>query len=128
MHSGVSLGCMAVKGTSVNEPKAFASGGAGQSQSPPTPGCRQTRQTRLQVAERGLAFVRSISDILGARQAEDKLDPLFREAWAFSACVSLAENTYRANAALRASQLSAAEGQQTLGLQAGCTLSPHTHF
>lgn len=81
---------------------------------------------KLQVAERGLAFVRSISDVLGARQANGKLPPLFREAWAFSACVSLAGVTHRANAALRARQISAAEGQQTLDPAPGCasTLRP----
>jgi hypothetical protein len=45
------------------------------------------------VAERGLAFVQGFSDILAQRGAEGQLPPLFREAWAFSACLSLAACT-----------------------------------
>ena len=44
-----------------------------------------------QVAERGLDFVRHFSDILAACQASEHLPPLFREAWAFSACISLSQ-------------------------------------
>ena len=47
----------------------------------------------LQVAERGLAFVRTFSELLAAQQADGRLPPLFREAWAHSACVSLAKTT-----------------------------------
>ena len=47
----------------------------------------------LQVAERGLAFVRAFSELLAAQQADGRLPPLFREAWAHSACVSLAKTT-----------------------------------
>ena len=46
-----------------------------------------------QVAERGLAFVRTFSELLAAQQADGQLPPLFREAWAHSACVSLAKTT-----------------------------------
>ena len=46
-----------------------------------------------QVAERGLAFVRTFSELLAARQADGQLPLLFREAWAHSACVSLAKTT-----------------------------------
>jgi hypothetical protein len=61
-----------------------------------------------QVAERGLAFVRTFSELLAARQAEGHLPPLFREAWAHSACVSVAKTTFTA-AQLASPQL---EGQQ----------------
>jgi len=46
-----------------------------------------------QVAERGLAFVKAFSDILAAQAAEGATPPLFREAWAFSACAALANAT-----------------------------------
>ena len=40
-----------------------------------------------------MAFVRTFSELLAARQADGQLPPLFREAWAHSACVSLAKTT-----------------------------------
>ena len=58
----------------------------------------------VQVAERGLAFVRSFSEILAGREAQGGVPPLFRECWAFSACVSLAKVTSRAYAAMHASR------------------------
>jgi hypothetical protein len=45
------------------------------------------------VAERGLAFVKAFSDSLAAQQATGSVPPLFREAWAFSACTALAHAT-----------------------------------
>ena len=54
-----------------------------------------------QVAERGLAFVRTFSELLVARQADGHLPPLFREAWAHSACVSVAKTTCAHFAALQ---------------------------
>ena len=44
----------------------------------------------LQVAERGLKFVQGFTRLLALRQANGQLPALFREAWAFSACMSLA--------------------------------------
>lgn len=44
-----------------------------------------------QVAERGLDFVRQFSDILAEQHAAGRLQPLFREAWAFSACTALSQ-------------------------------------
>lgn len=45
------------------------------------------------MAERGLAFVKGFSDSLAAQQAAGGAPPLFREAWAFSACTALAHAT-----------------------------------
>lgn len=48
-----------------------------------------------QVAERGLQFVHNFAQLLAEQQAASVLPQLFREAWAFSACVSLATTTSR---------------------------------
>ena len=45
------------------------------------------------MAERGLTFVKAFSDILAGQQAAGAAPPLFREAWAFSACTALAHAT-----------------------------------
>ena len=49
----------------------------------------------LQVAERGLQFVHNFAQLLAEQQAASVLPQLFREAWAFSACISLATTTSR---------------------------------
>ena len=49
----------------------------------------------LQVAERGLQFVHNFAQLLAEQQAAAVLPQLFREAWAFSACISLATTTSR---------------------------------
>lgn len=49
----------------------------------------------LQVAERGLQFVHNFVQLLAEQQAAAVLPELFREAWAFSACISLATTTAR---------------------------------
>lgn len=49
----------------------------------------------LQVAERGLQFVHTFAQLLAEQQAASVLPQLFREAWAFSACISLATTTSR---------------------------------
>ena len=83
----------------------------------------------VQVAERGLVFVRAFSEILAAQHAEGKLASHFREAWAFTACVSLAKVTSRAHAAHHATQLSAAKWPKKLEIAAGCVrISMHTYM
>lgn len=47
---------------------------------PPT-----SRQNAVQVAERGLNFVATFGELM----ADAQLPPLLREAWSFSACMSL---------------------------------------
>ena len=49
----------------------------------------------MQVAERGLQFVHNFAQLLAEQQAGAVLPQLFREAWAFSACISLATTTSR---------------------------------
>lgn len=49
----------------------------------------------LQVAERGLQFVHNFAQLLAEQQAAAVLPQLFREAWGFSACISLATTTSR---------------------------------
>ena len=53
----------------------------------------------MQVAERGLQFVHTFAALLGEQQGAAGLPGLFREAWAFSACISLATTTSRLMAA-----------------------------
>ncbi len=45
------------------------------------------------MAERGLGLVQSLSDAMDQQAAAGHLPPLFKEAWTFSACISLAETT-----------------------------------
>jgi len=47
------------------------------------------------VAERGLQFVHTFAHLLADQQAASVVPGLFREAWAFSACISLATTTSR---------------------------------
>lgn len=49
----------------------------------------------MQVAERGLQFVQTFTDLLAEQHRAANLPALFREAWAFSACISLATTTSR---------------------------------
>ena len=49
----------------------------------------------MQVAERGLQFVHTFAHLLADQQAASVVPGLFREAWAFSACISLATTTSR---------------------------------
>lgn len=49
----------------------------------------------VQVAERGLQFVHTFAQLLAEQQGPAGLPSLFREAWAFSACISLATTTCR---------------------------------
>lgn len=49
----------------------------------------------MQVAERGLHVINSFSGAMDAQIAGGHLPPKFREAWAFSACLSLAATTVR---------------------------------
>ena len=49
----------------------------------------------MQVAERGLQFVHTFAHLLAEQQAASVVPGLFREAWAFSACISLATTTSR---------------------------------
>ncbi|KAA6429506.1 MAG: TRAPPII tethering factor, partial [Trebouxia sp. A1-2] len=48
-----------------------------------------------EVAERGLQFVHTFAHLLADQQAASVVPGLFREAWAFSACISLATTTSR---------------------------------
>ena len=48
-----------------------------------------------QVAERGLKFVQTFVAALDRQAAAGRLPPLFKEAWTFSASVSLASTTVR---------------------------------
>lgn len=54
-----------------------------------------------QVAERGLKFVQTFSELLARRESAGALPRLFRQAWAFSACLSLATTAARHHSALR---------------------------
>ena len=56
-------------------------------------GSQWATRSVFQVAERGLAFVKAFSDTLAAQQTAGSVPPLFREAWAFSACTALAHAT-----------------------------------
>ena len=47
------------------------------------------------MAERGLQFVHTFAHLLADQQAASVVPGLFREAWAFSACISLATTTSR---------------------------------
>ena len=49
----------------------------------------------LQVAERGLALIQSLSDAMGRETEAGRLPQLFKQAWVFSACISLADTTVR---------------------------------
>lgn len=49
----------------------------------------------MQVAERGLKFVQSFTELLAQQHQAANLPALFCEAWAFSACISLATTTSR---------------------------------
>lgn len=49
----------------------------------------------VQVVIKGLKFIQTFSEILSHREASGQLPNLFREAWAFSACLSLASVTAR---------------------------------
>ncbi|KAK9858891.1 hypothetical protein WJX84_005283, partial [Apatococcus fuscideae] len=48
-----------------------------------------------EVVIKGLKFIQTFSEILSRREASGQLPNLFREAWAFSACLSLASVTAR---------------------------------
>lgn len=63
--------------------------------------------------------MQAFSETLAALQVEGKLAAHFREAWVFTACVSLARVTSVAHDALHATQLSATKGQKNVEKPAG---------
>lgn len=64
----------------------------------PTTPCSGISVHPCQVADRGLAFVRSFGGLLAQQQRAGELPPQLREAWAFASYLSLAEATSRLQA------------------------------
>ena len=56
---------------------------------------KPTAHACSQVAERGLKFMQTFMAALDRQVAAGRLPPLFKEAWTFSASVSLASTTVR---------------------------------
>ena len=85
----------------------------------------------MQVVIRGLKFIQTFSEILSQRVLSGQLPALFREAWAFSACLSLASVTARSllPSSLPPARITLQSAASTLGHMSDTPAGdpPHTH-